>query len=64
MTTRTVTLTLTLHEVALLRQSVEEMLNDSDTVWGGPDNHREIYEAYERIDAKLQTVEQTQVYPH
>lgn len=61
---RTVTVTLTPQQVALLREAVDQMMNDSDLIWGGPDDHREIYEAYERIDATLQQVEQTQVFPH
>lgn len=59
-----VTLTLTPRQLELLKLSVDETCNDSDLIWGGPDDHRNTYEEYQRLLELLHDAEQTQVFTH
>ena len=59
-----ITLTFTPQEFFLLKESLDEMCNDSDVIWGGDDNHSIRYEAAMRLAARLDLVEQLEVIPH
>lgn len=61
---KSVTLTLTANEFFLIKDAVEELLNDSDLIWGGPDDSPVRYEAAKRLVARLNTIEQTEVITH
>lgn len=61
---KTVQLRVTPRELQLLRESVEEMLNDSDLIWGGPDDHRRLYEEFGSLHDRLCKLEQAEVFTH
>lgn len=61
---KTVQLRVSPRELQLLRESVEEMLNDSDLIWGGPDDHRRLYEEFSSLHDRLHKLEQTEVFTH
>lgn len=60
---KTVQLRVSPRELQLLREAVEEMLNDSDLIWGD-DDFRKILGEYEQLNELLQDAEQTQVFTH
>lgn len=51
-------------EFFLLKEAMDEMCNDSDLIWGGPDDHTIRYEAAMRLAARLEKIEQMTVIPH
>ena len=51
-------------EFFLLKEAMDELCNDSDLIWGGPDDHTIRYEAAMRLAARLEQIEQKQVLPH
>lgn len=61
---KTITLTLTPQEFFLLKEAMDELCNDSDLIWGGPDDHSARYDAAMRLAARLEQIEQMQVIPH
>lgn len=61
---KTVQLQLSPRELQLLLESVEEMLNDSDLIWGGPDDHRRLYEEFSSLHDRLHKLEQAEVFTH
>jgi hypothetical protein len=63
-TDTTITLTLTPNEFFILKDAVEELCNDSDLIWGGPDDSPVRYEAAGRLYDRLCKIEQSEVIPH
>ena len=61
---RQVTLTLTHQEFFLIKSAVEELCNDSDLIWGGPDDHEQRYEEAGRLFDRLCKIEQMEVITH
>ena len=61
---RTITLTLTPQEFFILKDAMEELCNDSDLIWGGPDDHAARYEEAMRLAARLEKMEQMEVVTH
>jgi hypothetical protein len=51
-------------EFFLLKEAMDELCNDSDLIWGGPDDHSVRYDAAMRLAARLEQIEQTVVIPH
>jgi|LakMenEpi03Aug12_release.lakeMendotaPanAssembly.Ray.scaffolds.fasta_scaffold1243268_3 hypothetical protein len=61
-----IVLTLTPQEFFLLKGAVEELLNDSDFIWGNcdvPDGER-LYDEAKRLADRLCKIEQMVVIPH
>ncbi len=61
---RLITLMLSSQEFFLLKEAMDELCNDSDLIWGGPDDHSVRYDAAMRLAARLEQIEQTVVIPH
>jgi hypothetical protein len=51
-------------EFFLLKEAMDELCNDSDLIWGGPDDHSVRCDAAMRLAARLEQIEQTVVIPH
>lgn len=62
--TKTFTLTLTGPEFFILKDAMEELCNDSDLIWGGPDDHLAQYSLAGKLLERLEKMEQTEVIPH
>ena len=59
-------LSLTKQEFFLLKSAVEELLNDSDFIWGNcdvPDGER-LYDEAKRLADRLEKIEQMEVITH
>jgi hypothetical protein len=63
---RTIPLAVSHQEFFLIKSAVEELLNDSDLVWGNCDEPEDsrLYEEAKRLADRLETIEQTVVIPH
>jgi hypothetical protein len=63
---RDITLTLNPQEFFLLKSAVEELLNDSDVIWGNADESEDsrLYEQAKRLADRLERIEQMVVIPH
>lgn len=61
---RLITLMLSSQEFFLLKEAMDELCNDSDLIWGGPDDHSVRYDAAMRLAARLEQIEQMVVIPH
>lgn len=62
--TKTFTLTLTGPEFFILKDAVEELCNDSDLIWGGPDDHLAHYSRAAKLLERLEKMAQAEVTPH
>lgn len=63
---RTYTLELNVFEFELVKSAVDELLNDSDLIWGNCDESEDsrLYERAKRLADRLEKIEQTEVIPH
>lgn len=63
---RTVTLTLSVLEFALVKDAVDELLNDSDLIWGNCDESEDsrLYERAKRLADRLEKIEQMEIITH
>jgi hypothetical protein len=63
---QSVTLTLTHQEFFLIKSAVEELLNDSDVIWGNVDEseNSRLYDEVERLADRLEKIEQMEVITH
>lgn len=61
-----VTLTLTPQEFFLLKTAVEELLNDSDVIWGNADESEDsrLYGEVKSLADRLERIEQMEVITH
>lgn len=59
-----VTITLSPAEFAIVKEAVEELLNDSDLLYGGADDFDLQYNKVKAVLARLNKVEQTQIHTH
>jgi hypothetical protein len=61
-----VTLTLTHQEFFLIKSAVEELLNDSDVIWGNADDseNSSLYAEVKRLADRLEKIEQMEVITH
>ena len=59
-----ITLSLSPQEFFLLKDAVEELCNDSDLIWGGPDDHEQRYAEAGRLFDRLCKIEQMEVITH
>lgn len=64
--TRTIQLSLTPQEFFLLKSAVDELLNDSDLIWGNCDESEDsrLYDEAKRLADRLEKIEQMDVIPH
>ena len=62
----TVTLTLSAQEFGLIQDAVDELLNDSDLIWGNCDqaDSDRLYDEVCRLAKRLAKIEQMEVIPH
>jgi hypothetical protein len=51
-------------EFFLIKEAVAELLNDSDLIWGGPDDSPARYAQAKRLADRLEQIEQMVVIPH
>ena len=66
MPTTSLTITLTHQEFFLIKSAVEELLNDSDLIWGNcdvPDGER-LYDEAKCLADRLEKIEQMEVITH
>ena len=63
---RTISLVLSPREFALVKDAVDELLNDSDIVWGNCDvpNGERLYDEVCHLSKRLAKIEQMVVIPH
>ena len=63
---KSIVLTLTPQEFFLLKSAVEELLNDSDLIWGNADavGTSPLYEEAKRLADRLEKIEQMVVIPN
>lgn len=61
---KTITMQLTAQEFFLLKSAMEELCNDSDLIWGGPDDHADTYHRAGKLLERLEHIEQTEVVTH
>lgn len=61
-----VTLTLNHQEFFLIKSAVEELLNDSDVIWGNADDseNSSLYAEVKRLADRLEKIEQMEVITH
>lgn len=66
MPTPSITLTLTPPEFFLLKSAVDELLNDSDLIWGNCDESEDsrLYDEAKRLADRLEKIEQMEVITH
>jgi hypothetical protein len=64
--TAPITITLTHQEFFLIKSAVEELLNDSDVIWGNMDesDNSRLYDEVERLADRLEKIEQMEVITH
>ena len=63
---KTISLTLTPQEFALLKDAMDELCNDSDLIWGNEDeaHYQRRYEEAMRLADRLEKIEQMVVIPY
>jgi hypothetical protein len=63
---KSIVLTLTSQEFFLLKSAVEELLNDSDLIWGNADEvgTSPLYDEAKRLADRLEKIEQMVVIPN
>jgi hypothetical protein len=63
---KTISLTLTPQEFALLKDAMDELCNDSDLIWGNEDeaHYQRRYQEAMRLADRLEKIEQMVVIPY